>query len=68
MPVTIPVGVTVATLSALELHAPPLTQLPNVVVEPAHTDALPVIVPASGMAFTVTTLMAFAAPQLLVTL
>jgi hypothetical protein len=68
LPVIIPVGVTVATLAALELHTPPLTQLPNVVVEPAHTDALPDIMPASGNAFTVTTLIAFAAPQLLVTL
>jgi hypothetical protein len=55
-------------LLLLALHAPPLTALDKLIVEPTVTDDDPLMVPASGAGFTVTTSVATAAPQLLVTL
>ena len=52
---------------APELHTPPSTASESVVTEPAHTFAVPAMVPAAGRAFTVTTLTALAVPQLFVT-
>ncbi len=50
-PVTTP-DTTVATPPALLVHVPPLVVEARVVVDPTHTDAVPVI--AAGGAFTVT--------------
>ena len=66
-PLTIPDELTVALAVLLLLHVPPAVASLNVVVAPLHTDAVPVIVPAVGAALTVTTLVATAAPQLLIT-
>ena len=66
-PVTIPVDPTVATDVVPEVHAPPLVPSLNAVVAPAHNVAVPEIVPAPGTVFTVTTVVALALPQLLVT-
>jgi hypothetical protein len=66
-PVTTPVPPTEATPVALLLHVPPAVAFDNAVVLPAHTVAVPVIVPALGSALTVTTLVVLALPQLLVT-
>ena len=66
-PVTMPVLPTVATVVAVLLHAPPVVASPNPVVAPAQTVAVPVIVPADGNGLTVTTLIAAAVPQPLVT-
>lgn len=53
MPVTTPVVVfTVAFVVALLLHVPPPVALASVVVEPMHTDGVPVF--TEGAAFTVT--------------
>ena len=55
-PLTTPVpGTTVATVVILLLQVPPPASL-NVVVEPAHTDAIPVI--DEGKALTVTVVTA----------
>ena len=66
-PVTVPVVPTVATVVAVLLHAPPVVASLNPVVEPAQTVAVPVMVPADGNGLTVTTLVAAAIPQPLVT-
>ncbi len=66
-PLTIPVLPTEATPAAELLHAPPVVALLSVVVLPAHTLAVPVILPALGNALTVTTLVVLALPQLLLT-
>jgi hypothetical protein len=50
-PVTTPVADTVATVGLLLLHVLPVGNAPNVVVDPTHTDAVPVIL--SGKANTV---------------
>ena len=50
-----------------ELQAPPLVASLKVTVAPIHNDAVPFIVPAFGIEFTVTVFVAFAVPQLLVT-
>ena len=67
IPVTIPAAFTVAVAEALLLHAPPLAASANVVTDPAHTLAIPVMVPALGNGLIVTTVVAFATPQQLVT-
>ena len=55
-PVTTPVpGTTVATVVVLLLHVPPPTSL-KVVVDPTHTDTVPVIEDGNGL--TVTTVVA----------
>ena len=66
-PVTMPVLPTVATVVAVLLHAPPVVASLNPVVDPAQTIAVSVIVPADGSGLTVTTLIAAAVPQPLVT-
>ena len=65
-PFTLPDPSTVATPVAVLLHAPPEAVSLKPVAEPAHTVAVPVIVPADGNGFTVTTAVA-AAVQPLVT-
>jgi hypothetical protein len=65
-PVTTPLLLTVALLLLL-LHAPPLAALDNVMVEPVLTLDEPVIEPALGVGFTVTTAVAELPPQLLLT-
>ena len=50
-----------------ELHVPPLTASVKEVIAPAHIDVVPFIGPATGNGFTITTWVAFATPQLLVT-
>ena len=66
-PVTTPVELTVAVDVEPDVHAPLLTELLSVVVAPAQTVELPVIVPAPGNEVTVMLLVATAAPQPLVT-
>src|SRR6201994_4239 len=51
-PPTVP-PLTVATPVAVLLHVPPVATSASVVVEPAHTVAVPVIVPATGSGLTV---------------
>ena len=65
-PPTIPVLLTVAAAVLVLLQAPPDVPVPslNAVVEPAHTVAVPVIVPATGSGLTVTTCVAATVPQL----
>jgi hypothetical protein len=66
-PVTAPKELTVAIDVLLLLHAPPLTVLPKVIVALEHTEAAPLIVPATGVEFTVTDLVVQLVPQLLFT-
>ena len=54
IPVTTPALSIVATALLELLHVPPLVALDNVVVDPSHTDVVPVIDPRTGRAFTVT--------------
>jgi hypothetical protein len=64
-PVTMPVDVpTVATLVVLLVQVPPVTLLERVIVDPAQTVAVPVMVPAVGAVLTVTVNVAVAVPQL----
>ena len=65
-PITDPVLPTVAIVVAVLLHAPPVAASDKPVVEPTHTVAVPVMVPADGNGLTVTTSVAIAAPQPLV--
>ena len=67
MPVTIPVGLTVQTKGATLLHVPPGVASVKAVLEPTHTNAMPEIAPAGDKELTVTTCVAAAVPQLLVT-
>ena len=68
MPVTIPEAEpTVAAAVLLLFHTPPALTLFNVVAEPAHTEAVPVIDPEFGSGLTVIAAVAVAVPQLLVT-
>jgi hypothetical protein len=57
----------VATAVLLLLHEPPDTELLNEVVPATHTVDVPEIVPASGVAFTVTTVVADTLPHSFVT-
>ena len=57
----------VATPVETELQVPPVATSLNVVVDPAQTVVVPVIVPAIGNGLTVTVVVATAVPQLLVT-
>jgi hypothetical protein len=66
-PVTTPEEVTVAMPVSVLLHTPPGATSLREVVDDAHMVLAPVIVPAKGSAFTVTTLVAAAVPQPLVT-
>ena len=63
-PDTLPLLLTVATVGALELHVPPVVMSVNATLKPAQTGALPVM--EEGRAFTVTTAVAAALPQLFV--
>ena len=67
MPVTTPVGLTLATAALLLLHVPPVVALLRVVVLPAHTFIVPVITPADEPVLTVMVLVAVVVPQLLTT-
>ena len=65
-PVTTPVGDTVALPEVL-LHTPPGAASTRLIVAATQTTFGPVMVPALGRGFTVTTRVAAAVPQLLVT-
>ena len=67
MPVTIPDASTVPTEEVTLLHAPPMAASVKAVFAPAQTTAIPVTVPALGDVLTVTTCVAAAVPQLLLT-
>ena len=63
-PVTTPVDeLTVATEVLLDVHVPPVTVEPNVVLAPTKTLCIPESVPVVGGAVTVTFLVAVALPQ-----
>ena len=64
-PETIPTNTVAVAL--LLLHKPPVAASVKVVVEPAHTVDVPVIVPASGCGLTVIIFVAVTVPQVLVT-
>ena len=66
-PFTLPDPSTVATPVAVLLQAPPEAVSLKPVTELTHTVAVPVIVPADGNGLTVTTSVAAAVPQPLVT-
>ena len=66
-PVTTPVALTVATPVDTELHVPPPVASVRFVVVVGQATRPPVIVPALGVADTVTTAVAAAVPQLFVT-
>ena len=66
-PVTLPEPSTVPTEEVTLLHAPPAAASVKAVFAPAHTIGVPVMVPAFGNGLTVTTWVATAVPQLLVT-
>ena len=53
-PVTTPLALTVATAVLLDVHTPKAVALVNVVVDPAHTVAEPVIDATTGKAMIVT--------------
>jgi hypothetical protein len=61
-PVTFPSSSTYAMVSSLLLHTPPVVALLNTVRLSSHTVAVPVIVPALGKGFTVTTVVATQLP------
>ena len=67
IPFTTPEVPTVATTVLVLLHTPPVAVSVNAVDEPAHTVAVPVIVPAPGAGLTVTLIVAATVPQPLVT-
>ena len=66
-PVTRPVALTVALAGLTLLHIPPPAASVSAVVAAGQTDRTPVMLPALGAGFTVTTTVAAAVPQLLVT-
>ena len=67
-PVTIPDDEPIVAMEGVtEVHTPPPAPLLRVVVAEGHTDRVPLILPALGNGFTVTTTVAAAVPQLLVT-
>ena len=66
-PVTTPVPLTVAIPGLTLLQVPPAAASVRLVVVVGHTISPPVILPAFGDGFTVTTTVAAAVPQLLVT-
>ena len=67
IPVTRPVTSTVAVVVALLLQLPPGARSVSAVVAVTHTPGVPVIDPAETAAATVTTTVALAVPQLLIT-
>jgi hypothetical protein len=66
-PVTTPVLPMVAIVVVVLLHEPPADALESDVVPPGQTENVPAMLPASGLAFTVTTRVAAAVPHMLVT-
>lgn len=67
--VTTPVVLTEAIAGELELHVPPVAASVRLAVAPAHSNAMPVMVPAAGTELTVTMRVAAdVVPQPLVTL
>ena len=50
---TPPTDVTVADVNVPLVHVPPVIGLLNVIVDPAHTDVNPDIVPGKGVTLTV---------------
>jgi hypothetical protein len=67
-PVTIPVKDPIVAIPiAPELHIPPVAALVNVVEADPHSVPVPVMVPASGILLTVTTVVAATVPQPLLT-
>lgn len=63
-PLTTPFTSTVAILSLLLLHVPPLLPLAlKLRVAPAHTEVPPLIVPASNTGFTIKVAWADTVPQ-----
>jgi hypothetical protein len=67
-PVTTPEVLTDAIAPLPDNHVPAAGVAVSVVVVPADIVAVPVITAATGSGFTVTTLVAVALPQILVTL
>ena len=67
MPVTTPDELTVATVLLELIQVPPLTLGVRVMLLPVHTDEGPVRLPAGKDELTVTTMVAWALPQVLVT-
>ena len=67
IPVTTPVALTVATPVDTELHTPPPAPSVSAVVTVGHITSVPLMLPALGEGFTVTTVVAATVPQLLVT-
>ena len=66
-PVTTPDVPILAITGDTELHVPPGTASLSVVVAPGHRNAVPVIAPELGKGLIVTTVVAAAVPQILVT-
>ena len=66
-PVTLPEPSTVPTDKVTLLQIPPVVASVKIVFEPAQTIGVPAMVPALGVGLTVTTCVAAAVPQLLVT-
>ena len=66
MPVTLPEASTVPAAPEA-LHTPPAVASDSTNTDPAHTGALPVIVPALGERPTVTTVVAATVPHTFVT-
>jgi hypothetical protein len=64
---TFPVLFIVAIPVAVLLHVPPVAELESAVDDPVQTVVVPVIVPASGLGFTVMICVALAVHPLLVT-
>ena len=67
IPVTVPVALTVAIPVDTAVQVPPATASLRLVVVVGQIEKVPVMVPAFGEGFTVTTVVAAAVPQLLVT-
>ena len=67
IPVIVPDASVVANIASALLQVPPVAASLNDVVAVAQTVAVPVIVPASGNGFTVTSIESTAVPQLLIT-
>ena len=66
-PPTIPPLLTVAAAVLLLLHAPPVVPSVRVVVDPAHTMAVPPMLPTTGIALIITSWVTVTVPQPFVT-
>lgn len=67
IPVTTPEVFTVAILVAVLLQLPPVAGSVKFILAPAQTVCGPVITPATGSGFTVTTAVAATVPQVMAT-